>query len=214
MRSRIFFTTVPYSPQRSQYCEFQQQAFTQLSVFTKIVKQQLSQSACIHVDETGVNINGKRHWLHSASNDSWTDFSIKAKRGVEAMNEADILPHFKGVLCHDHWKPYYRFDGCKHALCNAHHLRELTRAYEQDNQQWAGRMKALLEIINRATYQAERMLSTEQQQRYRRYYHRLLSQADRECPGPTSKDNNKRGGVKRSKARNLLELSFRTPILN
>jgi transposase len=79
---------------------FNKQAFTQLSVFTKIVKQQLSQSACIHVDETGVNINGKRHWLHSASNDSWTAFSAHAKRGVEAMNEADILPHFKGVLCH------------------------------------------------------------------------------------------------------------------
>ncbi|MFT6122238.1 MAG: hypothetical protein ACJAWS_000955 [Oleiphilaceae bacterium] len=44
-------------------------------------------------------------------------------------------------------------------------------------------MKALLEIINRATYQAEGMLSTEQQQRHRLYYHRLLSQADRECPG-------------------------------
>jgi transposase len=66
-------------------------------------------------------------------------------------------------------------------------------------------MKALLEIINRATYQAEGMLSGEQQQRYRRYYHRLLSQADREYPGPASKDNNKRGRVKRSKARNLLE---------
>jgi transposase len=49
------------------------------------------------------------------------------------------------------------------------------------------------------------MLSDEQQQRYRRYYHRLLSQADRECPGPRSKDNNKRGRVKRSKARSLLE---------
>jgi len=43
------------------------------------------------------------------------------------MNEAGILPRFKGVLCHDHWKPYYRYD-CSHALCNAHHLRELEKA--------------------------------------------------------------------------------------
>jgi len=61
---------------------FNKQAFAQLSVFTKVVKQQLSQSACMHVDETGVNINGKRHWLHSASNDSWTDFSVHAYQSV------------------------------------------------------------------------------------------------------------------------------------
>jgi transposase len=41
------------------------------------------------------------------------------------------------VLCHDHWKPYYRYDGCLHQLCNAHHSRELTRSFEQDGQQWA-----------------------------------------------------------------------------
>jgi len=51
------------------------------------------------------------------------------------MNEAAILPEFKGILCHDHWKPYYRYS-FTHSLCNAHHLRELTRAWGQDNQQW------------------------------------------------------------------------------
>jgi len=38
---------------------------------------------------------------------------------------------------------------CMHALCNAHHLRELTRAWEQDGQQWAQKLKNLLETINR-----------------------------------------------------------------
>ena len=50
------------------------------------------------------------------------------------MNEKGVLPRFKGILCHDHWKPYYQYTDCEHALCNAHHLRELERAYEQDNQ--------------------------------------------------------------------------------
>jgi len=49
-----------------------------------------------------------------------------------------IITLFKGTLCHDHWKSYYTYD-CTHALCNAHHLRELTRAYEQDGQKMGQR---------------------------------------------------------------------------
>ena len=60
------------------------------------------------------------------------------------MDEAGILPEFKGTACHDHWKPYYTYTQCQHALCNAHHLRELERAYEQDGQQWAYAMQILL----------------------------------------------------------------------
>ena len=75
-----------------------------------------------------------QEWLHCASNTSLTVFFAHTKRGIEAMREMGILPFYKGVLCHDHWKPYYRYD-CIHALCNAHHLRELERAWEQDDQQ-------------------------------------------------------------------------------
>jgi len=41
-----------------------------------------------------------------------------------------------------------------YALCNAHHLRELERAWEQDGQAWAKQMKGLLETINRKVIDA------------------------------------------------------------
>jgi len=81
-----------------------------------------------------INSQIKRHWLHCNSNGSLTYYYPHAKRGKDAMDEMGVLPHFSGVLCHDHWKPYYRYD-CTHSLCNAHHLRELERAWEQDKQQ-------------------------------------------------------------------------------
>ena len=72
------------------------------------------------------------------------------------MDSRGILPQFEGVLCHDHWKPYYRYQNGLHALCNAHHLRELTRANEQDNQAWAGKMKERLEEMNKAVHDASK----------------------------------------------------------
>ena len=119
-------------------------AYQSLEQFDQWVKFQLTQSALLHVDETGININGKRHWLHCASNLSFTHYFPHAQRGTEAMNDIGILPLFEGVLCHDHWKPYFTYLFCLHQLCNAHHIRELERAWEQDKQQWAKQMQRVL----------------------------------------------------------------------
>lgn len=110
---------------------FNQDAYERLEGFGQWVKEKLSSSSLIHADETGINIGGKRVWLLNASNADFTYFYPHAKRGCEALDEIGILPRFNGILCHDHWKPYFQYGG-SHALCNAHHLRELERASEQD----------------------------------------------------------------------------------
>ncbi|MCP3888183.1 MAG: IS66 family transposase, partial [Desulfobulbaceae bacterium] len=115
---------------------FNKQAFDALACFEDQVKEKLTNAAVAHADETGINIDGKRHWMHCASNDDWTLFYPHEKRGTDAFDDMGVLPGFKGILVHDHWKPYYKMD-CSHALCNAHHIRELTRAWEQDEQAWA-----------------------------------------------------------------------------
>jgi len=121
------------------------------------------------------------------------------------MDEIGILSRFKGVLCHDHWKPYYTYN-CLHALCNAHHLRELERAWEQDKQVWAKKMKNLLKEVNEKVNDADGQLSPSEAQKFRIKYKALLNKAALECPPPDeSKRVNKRGRMKRSKARNLLE---------
>jgi transposase len=184
---------------------FNKQAFDALDGFENWVSQQLRTSAVAHADETGINMGGDRFWLHCVSNDFWTFYYPHEKRGTEAFEEMGVLPGFKGILCHDHWKPYYKLD-CTHALCNAHHLRELTRAWEQDEQHWAHDMIDLLEKINGKVIDAGGALSAQQAGKYRSQYRELIKKGEMECPEPTRPNKKgKRGRIKKSKSRNLLE---------
>jgi transposase len=179
--------------------------YERLDTFETLVKEKLIGSPLIHVDETGINKDGQRFWLHSTSNECWTLFYPHAKRGSEAINDMGIIPNFKGILCHDHWKPYFKYD-CEHALCNAHHLRELERAFEQDQQQWAKEMQDLLIQMNKAVNDAGGQLDGKTSENYKKQYRAILDKAQIECPPPDeSRRRGSRGRMKRSKARNLLE---------
>ena len=184
---------------------FNCEAAKRLKDFKRVVINQLIHSDLAHADETSVNIDGKRHWLHGFSNEQWAWLYVHKKRGTEAMNEIGIIPHFKGILCHDHWKSYYKYD-CTHSLCNAHHSRELTRAWEQDNQQWAQKTEVLLQELNIETKKAGGELPPDEANNWRDKYFQILKEAEVECPPPEKPPGKKRRGrLKRSKARNLLE---------
>jgi transposase len=183
---------------------FNQEAYSLLADFENRAKQELANSEIAHADETGINKNGDRWWLHCLSNPEWTLFFPHEKRGKEAMDAMGVLPGFKGTLCHDHWKPYYTY-GCIHALCNAHHLRELTFAWEQEGQQWAKKMKDLLETINNDVIANKGVLGPSESRKYRQNYKDVIKKAEIECPEPEKPPDKKRGRIKKSKSRNLLE---------
>lgn len=183
-------------------------AYKKLDSFEEWAKRQLLISPCNNADETGINIGGKRHWLHCLSNELVTLFHPDEKRGKDAMERMGILAGFKGVLVHDHWKPYFCYADCLHALCNAHHLRELERACEQDGQKWAKAMQKLLIEMKMAMERAGGAMSKKQADKFRKRYRRLLKKAQLECP----LEMNSRA---QSKSRNLLErlVEFETETL-
>ncbi len=184
---------------------FNENAYQRLEDFEQIAKTRLIESDLIHGDETGININGKGHWLHCATNGRWTYFFPHQKRGQDAMDEMGVLPYFKGTLCHDHWKPYFRYD-CIHSLCNAHHLRELERAWEQDGQKWAKELQSLLLEMNQATKDANGRLNQTESRKYRKKYRAILKKGEEESPPPDEKDRKgRRGRIPKTKSRNLLE---------
>lgn len=186
---------------------FNKEAYEYLEPFEGKTKAELVKSEVMHADETSISKNGDRYWLHSASNSLWTHFFPHERRGKEAIDSIGIVPRFKGILCHDHLKSYYTYTQCTHALCNAHHLRELEGVWEEDKkQQWANEMKALLEEINRTVKDAGGLLESSESEKYRKRYRTILQNAEAESPPPDETNRKgKRGRVRRTKARNLLE---------
>lgn len=193
---------IPISP--GSLLNFNKEAFKRLADFESIVKQKLIEASLLHVDETGINVKGKRNWLHVTANELWTYFFPHEKRGRDAMDDIGILPHFRGTLCHDHWKPYFIYE-CAHSLCNAHHLRELKRAFEQDHQQWAEKMRALLLKINEETKTAPNGLSQPRINALCSEYKKILAEGELESPLPEPVAAKKKKRIKKTKSRNLLE---------
>ena len=120
----------------------------ELQVVAARICELVARAGVRHVDEKGFRVAGKGHWLHTASTVALTSYRVSAKRGA--------LPKgFRGgVVVHDHFKPYYALPGVRHALCNAHHLRELKALIDIDKEQWAGQMRDLLVEANAAVRSA------------------------------------------------------------
>lgn len=90
-----------------------------------VIAGRIAGSAVAHFDETGFRTAGRLHWMHSASTPTDVLLTVHAKRGVEGMDAAGVLPRFSGVAVHDAWSPYDTYTQATHALCNAHAVREL-----------------------------------------------------------------------------------------
>jgi transposase len=112
--------------------------------FADAVRDHVASAPVKHMDETGFRISGKTQWLHIASTVWLTFYRVSAKRG-------SLLAKVTGIVVHDHWKPYYTMTGVLHALCNAHHLRELKALVEIEKEDWAHNMQRLLRRACHAT---------------------------------------------------------------
>lgn len=154
-----------------------------------------------HFDETGIRVAGTLHWQHVVSSASATYLFVHAHRGTAALNSpASLLPAYQGWAVHDCWASYFGYAACRHALCGAHLLRELTALADQ-GRQWAKPMQTLLLTLYRYA-QAGRGI-VRYPDRWSRLYDTLCNRAQREEPPPTR--GHRRGKATRTKGRNLLE---------
>lgn len=116
----------------------------QLAGFEAALVGQLRQARVVHVDESGLRVAGKLHWLHVACTSRLTFYGVHRQRGTEATDALDILPHCRGWLIHDHWSPYFTYREALHGLCNEHILRELKFVADEQHEAWAARLSRWL----------------------------------------------------------------------
>jgi len=171
------------------------------------IQAQLIHEDVVHCDESGLRVEGKLNWLHSMGTEGLTYYAVHPKRGQDAMRDIGLLPRLQGRAVHDAWASYFTFDHCQHALCNAHHLRELTFIVQQYEQAWASDLiDLLLDIKNEVDLTTDTMaLPPERLEHYQQHYDDLLQQGFDANPPPPKPPPKKRGRQKQAPPKNLLD---------
>jgi transposase len=173
--------------------------FSALEPIEEQIKNKILASPVAHFDETGMRVEGKLHWFHTASTQLYTYLFVHPKRGKDALNSTQsLIKDFTNRAIHDCWASYFEFKNCSHALCNAHIIRELEALKEQGTV-WAIEMQQFLFDLFKISEKATVIVPNKPI--WFKKYQIICQKADKQEPQPTQK---KRGKPKNSKGRNLL----------
>jgi transposase len=125
-------------------CAWIDAAAQRVASSVEAVKESVQAAPVVGADESGLRVDSKLQWLHTAVTPLLTWYGVHAKRGMEAIKELDVLPNCTGRLVHDCFAPYWNLDDKEHSLCGAHLLRELTYEQQVSGQSWAQELATTL----------------------------------------------------------------------
>jgi len=206
----ILVDVYDHSPSEATIIAACQETEEQVAAVNTAVKEHLIETdEPVRCDETSLRGEGQLYWAHVASTEQATYLEVHPKRGQQALKKIGILPQRQGRVVHDGYSSYTQYPDAQHALCNAHHLRELVFIEEQYEQAWAGGMIELLveikDAVERAKMQAQIALTDQQQTDFEARYDHLIAQGLEANPSPPDPPVKKRGRKKQSKPKNLLD---------
>ena len=167
----------------------------------KLIKTLVTAATVIGVDETTINVNGTKQWLHVARTALLTSYYLHVRRGRIAVDEFAVLPTFTGTVMRDALAVYDSYPAT-HALRGAHLLRELTATSEADpDLLWPTQARQALLDLNAACRTARAQHRNELPDQLAAPHLKLFRHAvlvGLAC-------HPRAAGRKQSKARNLLE---------
>jgi transposase len=182
-------------------------AAARLTDFCARTRAELAEAAVVGVDETGGRVAAGLWWVHVACTDRRTLYHLDPRRGRTAMDAAGVLPACTGIAVHDGFAAYRRYTHLIHALCNAHHLRELAGLAELTGQSWPTALADLLVeayvAVQQATARGEDQLPAELLADLHQRYDRLIAEGQRLHPPPPR--TGRRGHPKLGPAASLLD---------
>lgn len=115
--------------------------------FYDTIKERIELATCVGTDETGVKVNGKKHWMWTWQNDKLTYIVCSDNRGFKTIEEAfeNGLPN--ATLVHDRWASHFKMDAKAHQICIVHLLRDLNYIRELYDKKcdWSNNLKILLQ---------------------------------------------------------------------
>jgi transposase len=104
-------------------------AGTRLEPAYQEIRKSIRESEYLTPDETGWRVGGHGVWLHGCVGDAATCYVIDSKRSADALEEI-IGIDWDGVMTHDGWSSYDRFEEAVHQQCLAHVLRRAHKLEE------------------------------------------------------------------------------------
>lgn len=109
---------------------FVQRCHQHLAEWETALKAAVLKMQVLHQDETGMRVGKDGWWVHVCATEHLTHYGANPSRGRKGMDAIGIASLYEGISVHDALPSYhgYRF---AEALCNVHHLRDLTFIEEE-----------------------------------------------------------------------------------
>ena len=118
----VFRTLFGITLTRGASAQIGRRAAMRLEPDYQLVLDDVRRSEQLAGDETGWHVGGHPAWLHAWVGDRATAYAIDSKRCADVL-ERVIGRDWSGILSHDGFSSYERFEGAIHQQCVAHVLR-------------------------------------------------------------------------------------------
>jgi len=108
-------------------------------------------------DETGMKVNGDKHWAWTWQNEEATFITITDNRAQKSITQTFKEGFKNAVLVHDCWASHFNTPAITHQICIAHLLRDVNYLNELYNHKWSMAAKLIFQLAIKLEKQMDKV---------------------------------------------------------